>query len=241
MYFMAGYGNVLIARCVEKNNLLPVFFCSDIFLKGAPERGEKDLHWTQAVLLPVVGALIGWLTNWLAVRLIFRPYKPIHLFGYTIQGVVPKRRGELARLIGKVIEEQLLPKEQLLNYFRSEQLNEDLIRSVDTAVRTRVMDRLPGWMPLSLRRVISDALAEQVKRELPPLVNELLNRFGEKLKVDFCLSKVVEEQVNSFSLEQLEKIITSVASRELKHIEILGGFLGFVIGLLQVGIFWLYR
>ncbi|RKO66015.1 DUF445 domain-containing protein [Desulfofundulus salinus] len=199
------------------------------------------MHWTQAVLLPVVGALIGWLTNWLAVRLIFRPYKPVRVLGYTIQGVVPKRRGELARVIGRVIEEQLLPKEQLLNYLRSEQLNEDLICSVDTAVRARVMDRLPGFLPLSLRRMISDALAEQIKRELPPLVNELVDRFGEKLKVDFCLSRVVEEQVNSFSLEQLEKVIISVASRELKHIEILGGLLGFMIGLLQVGILGLYK
>ncbi|SHI93666.1 DUF445 domain-containing protein [Desulfofundulus thermosubterraneus] len=199
------------------------------------------MHWTQAVLLPVVGALIGWLTNWLAVRLIFRPHKPVRVLGYTIQGVVPKRRGELARVIGKVIEEQLLPKERLLNYLRSEQLNEDLISSVNTAVRVRVMDRLPGFLPLSLRRIISDALAEQIRRELPPLVEELIDRFGEKLKVDFCLSKVVEEQVNSFSLEQLEKIIISVSSRELKHIEILGGFLGFVIGLMQVGIFWFYR
>ncbi|NHM26097.1 DUF445 family protein [Desulfofundulus sp. TPOSR] len=199
------------------------------------------MHWTQAVLLPVVGALIGWLTNWLAVRLIFRPYKPVRVLGYTIQGVVPKRRGELARVIGKVIEEQLLPKERLLNYLRSEQLNEDLISSVNTAVRVRVMDRLPGFLPLSLRRIISDALAEQIRRELPPLVEGLIDRFGEKLKVDFCLSEVVEDQVNSFSLEQLEKIITSVASRELKHIEILGGFLGFMIGLLQVGIFWFYR
>ncbi|MGB9825453.1 MAG: DUF445 domain-containing protein, partial [Desulfofundulus sp.] len=189
----------------------------------------------QTVFVPLVGALIGWVTNWLAVWLIFRPYRPVRVLGYTIQGVVPKRRDELARVIGKVIEEQLLPLEQLLNYFRSEQLNEELIRSVDTAVRVRVMDRLPGFLPLSLRRMISEALAEQVKKELPPLVNELVNRFGEKLKGDLCMSKVVEEQVNSFSLEQLERIITSVASRELKHIEILGGVLGFIIGLLQVG------
>ncbi|MDQ0287444.1 uncharacterized membrane protein YheB (UPF0754 family) [Desulfofundulus luciae] len=197
------------------------------------------MHWTQAVLLPVVGALIGWLTNWLAVRLIFRPYKPVRVLGYTIQGVVPKRRGELARVIGRVIEEQLLPKERLLNYLRSEQLNEDLVSSVNTAVRARVMDRLPGFLPLSLRRMISDALAEQIRRELPPLVNELVDRFGEKLKVELCLSRVVEEQVNSFSLDQLEQIITTVSSRELRHIEILGGVLGFIIGLLQAGVFLL--
>lgn len=194
----------------------------------------------QAVLLPLVGMLIGWITNWLAVRLIFRPYKPIYvpLIGYTIQGVVPKRRYELARTIGKVIEEELLPFDELLNYLRSEELSVDLVRSADTAIRLRVMDRLPAFLPLSIRRVISDALAEQVNRELPSLINDLAGRFGEKLKADFRLSTLVEARVNSFPIERLEEIIMTVSARELKHIEILGGVLGFIIGLVQFLILW---
>jgi len=229
-------------RFVSKKIVCCLFFFVLVYLfwyffLGAQHlNGVRDLHWTQVVLLPVGGALIGWVTNWLAVRLLFRPYKPVRVLGWTIQGLVPKRRGELARVIGRVIEEQLLPKKLILNYLQSQKLSEELISSAGTAVRVRVMDRLPGFLPLSLRRIISDALAEQIMRELPPLVGELVERFGEKLEKDLSLAEVVEEHMNNFSLEQLEEVVVSVSSRELKHIEILGGVLGFLIGLLQVGI-----
>ena len=68
----------------------------------------------QVICMPVVGALIGWITNRLAVMLIFRPYKPVRLLGYTFQGVVPKRRLELAEKIGAVIEKELLSMEDLV-------------------------------------------------------------------------------------------------------------------------------
>lgn len=224
MFLVKECKNALTALFVEGNN---------IFVRW------KQLHWGQAVLLPLMGAFIGWLTNWVAVRLIFRPYRPVRVLGYTIQGVVPKRRRELARLIGKVVEEELLPRNCLLGFLLTDRMTSEIIHSVDTAVRLRVMDKLPAWLPLSLRRAIADLLAEQVKKELPPLLQELWSRLGEKINDDLCLAKLVEERVNSFSLEQVERIITTVSARELRHIEYLGGVLGFIVGLLQVGILFL--
>ncbi|WP_211229962.1 DUF445 domain-containing protein [Desulfovirgula thermocuniculi] len=199
----------------------------------------EQLHWGQAVLMPVTGAFIGWLTNWMAVRLIFRPHRPVRVLGYTIQGVVPRRRHEIARLIGRVVEEELLPKKHLLGSLMTEKMTAEIVRSVEEAVRLRVMDKLPAWLPFNLRRAAADLLAEQVKKELPLLVRQLWGRLEEE--VDLSLAALVEERINGFSLEQVEKIITAVAARELKHIEYLGGVLGFIIGLLQLGVLWFAR
>ncbi len=61
--------------------------------------------------IPVISALIGWLTNWLAVKMIFRPYKKTTIFG--IQGMIPKRRNDLARKVSEVVSNSLVVKEDI--------------------------------------------------------------------------------------------------------------------------------
>ena len=59
----------------------------------------------------------------------------------------------------------------------------------------------------------------------------IIKRFS-KIKV----SKIVEDKVNDFDLDQLEEMIRGVSSPELRAIEILGGVLGLIIGIVQDGI-----
>jgi len=53
---------------------------------------------TKIILIPIIGAVIGLITNWIAVKMLFHPRKKI--FG--IQGVIPKRKRDIARRIGDV-------------------------------------------------------------------------------------------------------------------------------------------
>lgn len=197
--------------------------------------------WIWVALLPVISALIGWFTNLLAVRLLFRPYQPVRipLLGYRLQGMLPKYRLELAENIGSLIEKELLPVDHLLAHLRSEEMMKELIHLTELAVRARAMDRLPAFLPSSLKRSVGDLLAEQVHKELPALLNELLERYGRKLKEEMQPARLIEERLNEFELQKLEEIILQAAGRELCHIEILGGVIGFLIGLLQAGLLWL--
>ena len=65
------------------------------------------------VMLPTVGALIGYGTNYLAVRMIFRPVRPVRILGFTLQGLVPRRQAELAASVGRVVGEHLLSHDDL--------------------------------------------------------------------------------------------------------------------------------
>lgn len=194
--------------------------------------------WVWVALLPVIGALIGWLTNVLAVRLLFRPYQPIRLplLGYCLQGMLPKYRHELAANVGRLMETELLPVEHLVAHLRSEEMTKELICLTELAVRARAMDRLPAFLPSSLKRSVGDLLAEQVRKELPALLDELLKRSSQKLKEELQLGRLIEERLNEFELAKLEEIVLRAAGRELRHIEILGGVIGFVVGLLQAGL-----
>jgi len=62
--------------------------------------------------------------------------------------------------------------------------------------------------------------------------DELHRGLGEHLDIH----AMVRERIEGFDLDRLEEIVHSIAKRELRHIEILGGFLGALIGLVQAGL-----
>ncbi|MGN1401410.1 MAG: DUF445 domain-containing protein [Bacillus sp. (in: firmicutes)] len=68
----------------------------------------------------MIGALIGGFTNFVAIKMLFRPYKAIHVFGYKLPftpGLIPKRRGELAEQLGKMVVDHLLTAEGIQQKF----------------------------------------------------------------------------------------------------------------------------
>ncbi len=60
---------------------------------------------TKILLMPVIGFIIGYFTNWIAIKMLFHPRRKI--FG--IQGVLPKRKGILAKKIGEISPEIMPP------------------------------------------------------------------------------------------------------------------------------------
>lgn len=193
------------------------------------------------ISMPLVGAVIGWLTNWVAVKLIFRPYRPVNLLGYKIQGVVPKRRSELARSIGQVVERELVSVDDLVEAVKSREIVDQISAAVAVSIRGRIMDRLPALVPLSIKRIISDVITDQVREEISTVIYDAFDRFSGVMRENVKFQSIVEARINNFSLERLEKMIVSVSARELKHIEILGGVLGFLIGLMQAIIFCFFN
>ena len=76
------------------------------------------------IAVPVIGAIIGYATNWIAVQMLFRPHHEVRVWGLTLPftpGVIPKGPGRLARAVGKAVEEQLLTKEVLSRVLLSEE------------------------------------------------------------------------------------------------------------------------
>ncbi len=65
---------------------------------------------------PLVGAIIGYFTNWIAVRMLFRPRKALYIGKLHVPftpGVVPRRQGALGKALGRMISESLVQKEDL--------------------------------------------------------------------------------------------------------------------------------
>jgi len=52
-------------------------------------------------ILSIIGASIGYITNVIAIKLLFRPVEPVNIISFKIQGVIPKRQNELSKSIGE--------------------------------------------------------------------------------------------------------------------------------------------
>ena len=88
---------------------------------------------TTYFIAPLLGGLIGYITNDIAIRMLFRPHKAKYLFGIHIPftpGIIPKEKGRIAEAIGGVISENLMNNEVLEKYL----LTDEMIRKVRSAV-----------------------------------------------------------------------------------------------------------
>ena len=65
------------------------------------------------IFFPLVGGAIGWVTNFLAIKFLFWPRRVLSLGPLKIQGVIPRRRRDLARAVGQVVATELLSREQI--------------------------------------------------------------------------------------------------------------------------------
>jgi uncharacterized membrane protein YheB (UPF0754 family) len=207
------------------------------------DAGKETDMWLQIITMPLIGALIGWITNMLAIKLIFRPYKPIiiPIINYRIQGLIPKRRDELATNVGQVIGNELLSLDDLIDKLNQNGIKEKIVQSVSQTICCRLDERIPNLVPETVRKVFLGLVHDIIQKEAPAMIDRLLVDFSGRIKEEIDFSQMVQEKLNSYDLHELERVILLIASRELKHIEILGAVLGFAIGLVQTCWFYFFK
>ena len=89
---------------------------------------------------PIIGAIIGYCTNYIAVKMLFRPLRPVTLFGRQLQftpGIIPKGKARLARAIGGVVGTQLLTEDDLKQTLLNDSVTDSLRRSIDGALESK--------------------------------------------------------------------------------------------------------
>ncbi len=187
------------------------------------------------MFLACVGALIGWITNILAIKFIFRPLQPIQIpiLNIRIQGLIPKRQAELAKSIGQIVESELISMEEILHYFPIDESKQSIISSIKAKIKDIVEKKLPFFIPASFKKLIYEYIEDILEGEAERGLEELAKKMMTQMKGNVKIAQMIEQKINGFKLDKLESLILSIAKKELRHIEILGGILGFFIGLAQ--------
>jgi uncharacterized membrane protein YheB (UPF0754 family) len=189
---------------------------------------------------PLVGAVIGWLTNYVAIKLLFRPHYPTRFLGFTFQGLIPKRRKEISRSIAKVIEKELLSSKELGAALGGISLKEEVENIVENVVEHRLKSEKIKKIPLV--GLVTDNLTTRLKyllsKEILLHLDKKKSAFAKSFTTKVNLRELLASRIDSLNSHKFEGLLTDFIARELKHIEKLGGVIGFLIGVVQSFVFY---
>ncbi len=180
------------------------------------------------LFLSLIGALIGYSTNVIAIKLLFRPYEPTKIFKF--QGLIPKRKPDIAISIGELVASELIMVEELMDVFIENADKEKLKKEVGEKISSAIAEKLPPFIPSSVVTVYVDQFIQEKGDDL---INELSEKMIHEATENIKINEIVEEKIMAFDFIKLEEVILRIVRKELRHIEILGGVLGLMIGFVQ--------
>lgn len=189
------------------------------------------------ILIPFISAFIGWFTNYIAIKMLFHPRLPVRVLGMTFQGIFPKRQQQFAEKLGALVSKELLSFDDIQGKIASPENLKKIMPLVDSHIDNFLKTKLSETMPM-ISMFIGEKTIGQLKAvfmtELESLFPLLMNQYMGNLKAELDLEKIVTQKVAAFSSDKLEQVLIQIMAKEFKFVEIIGGVLGFVIGLLQV-------
>lgn len=191
------------------------------------------------IFIPVSSALIGWFTNWVALKMLFYPRHPRKMAGITFQGIFPKHQSDVAQKIGTMIASELLTSGDVIAHLKSQ----EQLQTIKTVAERRVDDYLNTTFRLKhplLATLLSDKRRQELKDEVMETIEfftpEIIDHITMKLEKDFDVAQIISDRIAALNPAELEKMLLRILGKEFAFVEYIGGFIGFLIGLLQVGI-----
>ena len=189
------------------------------------------------IIIPLISAFIGWFTNWIAIKMLFHPREPKKILGLTFHGIFPKRQQVFAARLGKLVSDELLSFTDISTKITHPSNLKSVMPLIEKHIDRFLREQLPEQMPL-ISMFIGESTIQELKgvfvRQLEVLFPEIMESYVHTLKDQLDLEAIVTQKVAGFSSDKMEQILMSIMQKEFRFVEIIGGILGFVIGLLQV-------
>ncbi len=188
-------------------------------------------------LLPFLAALIGWITNYLAIKMLFHPKQPINFGLFVLQGVFPKRQKAFARQIGTIIAQELFSADDIKDIVKESNATESVKTKIDNHVDDFIENRFNKKFPM-IATFASDDLLQKFKKvlmeELDDVLPTIQTTYTQKIQEDIDVEEIIAEKVEQFSSDKLEAILFSIMKKEFRFVEFIGAVIGFIIGLFQI-------
>ena len=190
----------------------------------------------QLLIMIFISATIGWITNWVAIKMLFRPHKEINLGLFKIQGLIPKRRAEIGSGIANIIQNELISVKDVISNIDREEFSKRLDSSIDKVLEKNLKAKVKEKFPV-LQMFFTDRMAKDVSNTIKDIIMEnqekIFEIFSNYAEENINFEVIISDKISNFSLDKLEEIITLLAKKELKHIEVIGAILGGLIGVAQ--------
>ena len=160
---------------------------------------------------------------------------------WRFQGLIPRRQGELAQRVAEIVETELLNQHLIREEIQKMDLKPYLDQLASNIVWKQLAPRLKA-LPL-LGSFVNDKLLHSLHlMALESLTNEtgpLMEQVSNEVEKHIAVRHIVESKIKAFDLDQLERIVRSLAHKEFRSIEILGAVIGLAVGLAQASLLFL--
>lgn len=155
------------------------------------------MNYLSIIIPPIIGAIIGYITNWLAVKMMFRPLKPIKIGKLKLPftpGLIPKSKPRLAKALGNAISTDLLNSNDL----KTALLSDDIINKLNKQIENLLSSET------SLKNII-------VSHSSSKTYNNILDNLSDRIS-SIVLNKLEEKNIGNIIAEQIQ----IVASEKMK-------------------------
>ena len=190
----------------------------------------------QLLVMILISGAIGWITNWVAIKMLFRPHREINFGLFKIQGLIPKRKAEIGSGIANIIQNELISVKDVISNIDREEFSKRLNKLIDEVLNKNLKKKVKEKFPF-LQVFFTDKVAKDIGNAIKSIIMEnqekifeIFSNYAEE-NIDFEI--IISDKISNFSLDKLEEIITLLAKKELKHIEVIGAVLGIIIGAVQ--------
>jgi uncharacterized membrane protein YheB (UPF0754 family) len=202
------------------------------------------MNWWLVIIIPVTSAFIGYITNRLAVKMLFRPKKPVRVFGITVQGIFPAKQPQFAQKIGALVSSELVSFAEIEEKITSVESVKKIMPvaelHIDDFLRNKLKEAFPMIGMLIGEKTIG-TLKTIFMNELETIFPIIMKEYVQHLKNDLDLEQMVATKIASLSADKLETAMYQGLKKELRQAGFFFGLLGFLIGLVQVGMVYLLQ
>ncbi len=160
------------------------------------------------IFMAIIGALIGGITNFIAIKMLFRPYKTMYIGSWRVPltpGLIPKRRDELSTQLGRTIVDHLLTPET----FKKRFLNEDMQTRTEHWIQ-RQLDAHVFQSTRSLNDWLEVANQQDLDVRLESKLDELVDRQADSLKAYIEGKTIRELMPDNWKAEAEAKMVHGV-------------------------------
>lgn len=169
---------------------------------------------------PIIGAIIGYITNDIAIKMLFHPRKPIYIGRWQLPftpGLIPKEKHRVARSIGNVVSNQLLNSDTLVNVLTSDDMLQKMRNGMEAVIeKNRINeDTIEDTLLKVAPAEVVDNTVSDIKENTTSLVYGKLvgMHFGEAIsihilqKLNYKLGEMTRGVLASFFDENLVKSV----------------------------------
>jgi len=203
----------------------------------------RDLEFWKHVSIPFVAGLVGWATNWVAIKMTFLPleFRGIRPFlGW--QGIIPSKAGRMAGLFAETTMFRLGTLGEIFQQMDPEAMADHITEVIEPRLDGYTDEVMfyggHGALWRSLPSLVKGRIYSRVRQEMPALVHDLMLDIGEQIEelVDFKHMLVTELEGDKALLNRL---FIESGEEEFKFIIRSGLYFGFIFGLVQL-IVWVF-